>query len=179
MAPPADRVYALAREVLDTVVAGYEATAIDMGADWDPAWDLPARQLVSIGPPAWDCGLVAVWIERVYGHPGNVATEVLDPQSVSAEHVLRGAFVRIQIARCVPTLDDEASAPDPDDEEDAAKVLLVDCQLVQNVLRAAEKAGELVTCHSLAFSEWTSVGPDGAMAASTHGYRLGLTAAAL
>lgn len=179
MAPPADRVYLAAREVLDTVVAGY--VAAQAGTDWLADSVLPDRQLVSVGPPAWDVtdegcagGVVAVWVERVYPHAGNVVAEPADAQAGSAGHVLRGWFVRIQIARCVPTLDDQGNPPDAGDEEAAAEVLLRDCQLVQNVLRAAEKDGTLTRCNDLAFVEWVSVGPDGAMAGGTHGYRMNL-----
>ncbi len=170
MAPPPERPYFVAREVLDTVVAGY-VTAGET---------LPDRQFVSIGPPAWDCELVAVWVERTAGHAGDISTEVVEPLAQAAGHGLRAALLRVQIVRCVPTIDDEfgeALPPSPAEEEAAAAVLLKDLQLVQNILLTASKAGELATCNDVGFIEWVSVGPDGGMAASTHGLRVSLAKA--
>lgn len=174
MAPPRDRLYAMAREVLDVVVAGYLNAAIAAGADWPPAQDLPARQFVSIGPPAWDCALIAVWVETTNGSEGDVRVDAPDPHKAGVGHGLRTAALRIQIVRCVPVMEEVAwgaAPPDAADEEAAAEVLLTDAQLVTNILLAASKAGELGTCNDVVFTEWLSVGPEGGMAASTHALR--------
>jgi hypothetical protein len=163
MPPPPDRLYLVAREVLDVVVAGYIAESAP----------LPERRFISTGPPAWDCELLAVWVERTFSHSGDVRTETPEPTTAAVGQVLRGAQLRIQLVRCVPTVGpNRKPPPSAQQEDDASKLLLEDGQRIQNILVAANKAGELATCNDVAFVEWVSVGPDGGMAASTHGLRV-------
>lgn len=162
MPPPPSRIYDIARDVLDAVVAGYLADAVD----------LPARRFVSLGPPAWDCELVACWVERTFGHAGDVLAEDPDPIMAAVGHGLRAALLRIQIVRCYPTLSDAGDPPTPAVMEAATATLLEDAQRVSNILVAASKAGAIGGCNSVAMLDWVSVGPDGAMAASNHGVQV-------
>lgn len=171
MPPRLDRVYNAARELLDIVVAGYAQAAIEL-PDWPDALALPARQLVTIGPPAWDCALVAVWVERIASHDGNVLAEQPDPYLATPS--LRAWLARVQIVRCVPNLMESGDPHPPDVEEAATELCLMDAQLVDNIVRGVRSGEGFKACNDLAFVEWVSVGPQGDLAASTHAYRIDL-----
>lgn len=149
MPPPVDRVYTLARDVLDAIVAGY-ATA---GAD------IPDRRLVTPGLPTFDCEGVYVQVERVSRHEGNVVVETPQPMLAAAGHALSAALIAVTVVRCLPTPKPNGDPPDAADEEAAAELILTDAQRVLNVLVAAERAKELPGCNSLAVVEWVPVQP--------------------
>lgn len=151
MAPPADRVYTLARDVLGALIAGY-ATA---------AADLPARRLVTPGLPAWDCEGVYVQVERIYRHEGNVTVEVPQPLTAHPGHAMSAAVIAVTIVRCTPGPDQQGNPPAAAAEEAVAEQVMTDAQLSLNVLVAAQKAGDLPLCNGMAFVEWVSVGPEG------------------
>ncbi len=156
MPPSPDRIWLLAQAVRDAIHVGYAVEGVP----------LPDRQFVSPGLPAWDCELLAVQAERTFGHAGNLATEVLEPQLPAAGHALRGVTCAVWLIRCVPTIHDDGSnvtVPSVTEEEAAAAVILRDAQLLLNVLVAAQRAGDLPSCSGVAFEQWTNVGPQGGL----------------
>lgn len=156
MPPSNDRVWQIAKAVLAAVVDGYAAESVA----------LPARQFVSPGLPAWDCDILAVQATRTFGHAGNVAAEIIDPQTPSAGHAMRGVALDVHLIRCVPTTHDDGtniSVPSVIEEEAAAEVILTDAQLLLNVLVAAQRAGDLPGCSGLAFEQWRNLGPSGGL----------------
>lgn len=166
MAAPATRIYDLCDGLLAAVVTRHGSP-------------LPARQYVSAGAPAWDCELLATWCERTAGLAS------ADPNQEGAvahtgepTHAMRyGVFV-LTLMRCTPAVPDtvgtEAVLPSVDEERAAAAQLYEDAQRMLNAVRAAEKAGELTECHSLAFMEWRTIGPDGGLVAGELRLRIGL-----
>jgi hypothetical protein len=154
MAPSPDRIYLLARSVLDAIVAGYADAGIP----------LPAHQLVTPGLPAWDCEGVYVQVERTYGHDGDVATEVIQARTAHAAHTMRAIAVAVTVLRCVPDIEDLGNGnivlPDPVEEEAAAELILTDAQRLLNILVAAQRQGDIGGCNGLAFDQWQSVGPE-------------------
>src|SRR5688572_8547210 len=68
VAPEPSRLYDMAAAALTAVHTYHDGT-------------LPERQFVSAGPPAWDCELLAVHVERTEGYEGDVATVTAQPMS--------------------------------------------------------------------------------------------------
>lgn len=165
MAPEPERVYNLCQALLTAVVDHHGGT-------------LPSRQYVSAGAPAWDCELLAVWCERTEGYEGNPATVTQQQMSKGAGFAMRvGTFV-VTLVRCTPAVPDskggKVALTTVAQEEDAAAELYGDAQRVLNALVTAYRAGELTGCHSLAFTEWTPIGPEGGMVAGELRVRVGL-----
>lgn len=156
MAPSADRIWLLAQELRDVIRLGYAAAGVD----------LPERQFVSPGLPAWDCEILAIQLERTFGIAGNLAAEIVEPQLPQAAHAMRGATFAVWLVRCVPTIHDDGTnihVPSVTEEEAAAKIIYSDVQLLLNVIVAAQRAGNLPGCSGLAFEAWQGVGPQGGL----------------
>ncbi len=165
MAPEPTRLYVMAAAALAAVQTHHGGT-------------LPDRQFVSAGPPAWDCELLAVHVERTEGYEGDVATVTVQPMSSGAGFAMRAATLGVTLVRCTPAVPDskgsKVSLPSVADEEAAALTLYSDAQRVLNALVEAHKAGELGACRSLAFLDWTVLGPEGGMVAGLLRVRAGL-----
>ncbi len=140
--------------------------------------ELPARQFVSAGPPVWDCELLAVHVERTEGYDGNAATTTVQPLAAGAGFAMRVATLVVTLVRCTPAVPDskgsKVTMPSVDDEEAAATVLYTDAQRMLNALVVAHRAGELVACRSLAFQDWSVLGPTGGLVAGVLRVRAGL-----
>lgn len=167
MAPPVSRIYDVAAGLLAAVVAEHGGT-------------LPDRQFVSAGAPAWDCELLAVWVESTGGHDGNVVADVLQPQMAAAAHTMRyGTFV-VELVRCTPAVPDTEGPtlgmPTEAQEDEAAQLLYGDAQRVLNALVRAERDGALGGCHGLAFMGWQVLGPQGGLVAGQLRVRVNLSA---
>lgn len=148
---PADRVYLVARAVLDAVVDHYATEGVD----------LPERRYVSDGPMvAWDCEQLVVYVERTF--PG--LADVEQPRVVDGLEV-RSAVMQAEIVRCSPTIDDENAVnfPDPAEIEASAMLTLADAVLLPAAIRAAYKAGELGCCHDVVIGGWAGLGPMGSL----------------
>ena len=158
MATPPSRIYDVCADMLGAVLTRHGGA------------ELPASSFVSAGAPPWDCELVSVWCERTYSHTGNVAEEALEPHVRVPAHRMRGGIFVVTICRCTPAqLDSDGqtiTVPTDDEEDAAARVLYEDAQRSLNALLAAEAAGELGGCGSLAFDAWNPLGPDGGFVAS-------------
>ncbi len=159
MATDPERIYTACTALLDAVVNHHGG-------------DLPSRQLVSAGMPAWDCELVAVWCER------NPAQESTQRHQAAPGWAMRAGTFVATIVRCTPAVP-EAHGPTVklttvEQEQAAAQALYGDAQRMQEALVAAVKAGELSGCHSLVFLDWRTVGPQGGMVAGELRVRIGL-----
>lgn len=163
MAPSPDRWYVAADDVLAALVAGYVAQGVD----------LPDRQLVTPGLPAWDCDMLAVQVEREFSYSGSVAQEVIEPLTEAVAFAMRGAQLGITLLRCVPTSDEDGNPPTAASEQAAAELILTDSQRMLNVLVAAVRAGDIGGCNSVAFMEWVSQGPQGGLGGGLLRVRLG------
>lgn len=157
MAPPADRVYAVCDDLLDAVVARHGG-------------ELPVRQYVAAGPPAWDCALLATWCETTRGTLGPPELAATDSHSAGGPWAMRAGIFVVTLVRCMPPAElDHAgevlNLPTVAEESAAAEVLYTDAQRLLNALVAAYKAGELGSCHGLAFSDWRVLGPAGNLVA--------------
>lgn len=166
---PSTRVSATALAVKQAVVDYYEAGG----------YDLPSRRLVTPGLPAFDCcEMLAVQVERVFQHQGEVAQEVLQSIGAAAAATVRGASFAVWILRSVPVMKESGrmrvAPPSADDEEAAAMRILADQQLVWNALIEAQRAGTLATCDSMAMDAWTYVGPSGGIGGGVQRVRLSL-----
>lgn len=166
MAPAPSRIYDVCTELLAAVVTHHGGT-------------LPDRQYVAAGPAAWDTELVAVWCERTSSYDGNPSQDVQTIQRPGAGFAMRvGTFV-VSIARCTPAVvGDKGRKPTVEKEEAASSALYGDAQRVINALVAAAKADELPGCHSLAFLDWTPVGPEGGFVGGDLRVRVGLVVGA-
>jgi hypothetical protein len=136
--------------------------------------DLPARQYVSAGAPAWDCPLVAVWCETTTGYEANpnVATQLTNRRG--AGFAMRSGTFVLTIVRKTRAVAKGDSAPPVAREEEAAEALYTDQQRMVNALLAAVDADELPGCHSLALLDWRVLGPDGTSVAGELRVRVGL-----
>jgi hypothetical protein len=166
MAAPVDRIFAACQALLDGVVANHGA-------------DLPDRQYVAAGPPAWDCELLAAWCEGTAGtgaDPGNEAN------AAGAAWAMRvGTFV-LTLVRCMPPAElsetgDVLTLPTTDEETAAAQVLYEDAQRLLNAVVATYRAGDLPGCHGVSFLAWTVLGPAGNLVAGELRVAIKLTGA--
>lgn len=174
MAPPLSRLHDLKLDVLQAVIDYYAAH----DAELPVGGRLPAKQFVSAGPPAWDCEQLVVHTERTMGIEGNVAQEVVQPVLPHAGHAMRAAEVMVTLVRCHPTAQRAGSGkvllPSVEQEEAVAAVVDTDGIAVLNALVAAERAGLLPHCHSVAFLAWQVVTAEGGLVGSQLRVRLGL-----
>lgn len=168
MAPAPDRLFVLARSIIDALNAGYQNDGVA----------LPDHQLVTPGLPAWDCAGLYVHVERTFGHDGNIAAEAVQPLTAHPGHTLRAATIAITLLRCVPEASDDGGGgiilPSASAEEAAAALILTDAQRMLNILVAAQKAGDLTGCNSLAFESWQSAGPEGGLGGGLLRVRVGV-----
>lgn len=163
MAPSPERWYTVADDVLDALVAGYVAQGVD----------LPDRQLVTPGLPAWDCDMLAVQVEREFSYSGNLAQEVIEPLTQGVAFAMRGAQLGITLVRCVPVPDEEGNPPTAANEQASAELILTDSQRMLNVLVAAVRNGDIGGCNSVAFMEWVALGPEGGLGGGLLRVRIG------
>lgn len=160
MATPPDRLYGIARQVLD----------IAHGAITDP----PERHYVSDGPlVAWDCEQVVVTAETMTGHAGDVSVE---DQSPIGCLVMRAALLGVWVVRCAPTMDDDGDPPSAAAIDTNAAVMLQDPLMVANALVAAYRAGTLSHCHGISLQGWQGIGPEGGLTGGVLRLRIDLTA---
>lgn len=162
MAPPPSRIYDVCEDLLAAVV------------DHHGGADLPARQYVSAGPPAWDCELLATWCEQTAGGVTPTAAGVTDAMTSGAAWAMRVGTIVVTIARCAPTQGDSGEPPSVDQEEGAARTLYEDAQRVLNALITANREGTLGSCHGVAFLGWRVLGPEGGLVAGELRVAVGL-----
>lgn len=165
MAPEPERVYNVCDALLTAVIDHHGGT-------------LPDRQYVSAGAPAFDCELLATWCERTEGYEGNPGTVTQQQMSSGAGFAMRvGTFV-VTLVRCTPAVPKsqggKLALTTVAQEQSAAATLYGDAQRVLNALVTAYRAGELTGCHSMAFTEWTTIGPEGTFVAGELRVRVGL-----
>lgn len=165
MPPPVDRVYTLAREVLDAIITGY---AVD-GAD------LPDRRLVTPGQPSWDCAGCYVQAERGFRIEQNLAVEVAEPHLARAGHAMGAVTLAVTVLRCLPVVmssGTRATLPSTADEEAVAETVLSDPQRIVNLLVAYQREEGFGGCSGLMFEAWQNVGPQGGLVGTTSRLRL-------
>lgn len=157
MPPPKDRLSELAYAALSAIEAYYAADGTD----------LPARRLVAPGSAAalpFDCELLAVNVERTFGHEGNIAGETIQPILAHVGFALRGASLSITLIRCCPTVEGAGvysppRIPTAPAEQAAAFELLEDAMLLTSALTAR---GAMPTyCNGVALENWRPIGPTG------------------
>jgi hypothetical protein len=91
--------------------------------------------------------------------------------------MMRAGLFVVSITRCAAIPGDDMEFPTEAAEEVASTALYRDAVAVMNSLRTAEKAGELGACNGVAFSTWTSVGPEGGFVGSESRVLVGLAGA--
>lgn len=152
MAQP-DRLYGIARVVLDTVAAGLNAAGGSHVA--------PSRQYVADGNMvAWDCEQLVVAVDSTQNHAGNAAVESVDLAFAMAA---RSATLGVWLVRCCPTVEDDGEPPAAAEIEASAQTVLADPMIMLDCLWRAHTAGNLGTCKGLAFQRWQSLGPMGGL----------------
>lgn len=151
MAIPVDRSFNAAQALLDAVVAHYATVAVD----------LPERQYVTDGTPAWDCEQLTVQMERTFnGLPDQPTVAPLDCLLV------RTAIFVIELVRCIPVVEDElgnAVVPAADEISASARRILGDQALIVNAVVGAQRAGELAGCRGLTIVDWENAEPQGGL----------------
>lgn len=156
MAPPVTRIVDVCDDLLAAVLTHHGGT-------------LPGRQYVSAGPPAWDCELVAVYCESTGNVDGDPNIAAFESVTRLPSHTMRAGVFVLTIVRCTPAIPDAVGSTiintSVHEEEAASTALHEDAQRLPNAIIAAERAGELPGCNSLALGGWTSVGPDGGFVA--------------
>lgn len=152
MIPP-DRIYAIADACLDAVVAHYATLGTE----------LPARQYVANGTPAYDCEQLTVNVESTAPITGSPLNEIASDLIRDAGHAMRSGLYAVTILRCIPTLDDEGDPPPVTDEAASSALIYADAVNVLNALIAAEIAGEIPGHGSVVFRGWQSVEPQGGL----------------
>lgn len=154
---PDSRIFDIAQACLDAVVAHYLTEAVD----------LPDRQYVSNGLPAFDCEQITVHVENTFGITGTPLGENPTDQYRDAGHAMRAGVFAITIIRCVPMLDDDGNAPTVAREVTASQAIYADAVLVLNALIVAEGNGDLPGCGAIVFRSWTNENPQGGYGGGT------------
>lgn len=180
---PADRLYGMCARVLDVVCTWYDDRDLPLPGrvDPDPSIATPGRRFVCAGRPAWDCELVAVWVERVGPFGGDVARDAPDAIVAMPSSTARTATLWVTVARCAPTVDvnDVAGTvvwPTVDEEQESALALYQDQTRVLEAIRAGAQAGRLPDLNDWLVDEWRVIGPEGGIVAGEHRLRIDLTA---
>lgn len=162
--PRPERLYGVARQVLDLVAAALDAT---------PA-GAPDRRYVSDGPlVAWDCEQLVVAVEGTVSHDGDLMVETPGPVNCL---VMRAATLGVWIVRCAPTVEDDGTPPPADDIDANAAVMLADPTVMLDAIVTAYQAGELAGAFGLALLGWDGVGPEGGLVGGVLRVRVDLTA---
>lgn len=121
---------------------------------------VPARQLIADGAIARDCDQLAVSVTRTYaGSPSALAPGT----TASTGLVQRTAVLRVELARCVPTVSDSGKPPSPELVTASAETIHADHDLLTTAARefvkaVRERCGEAVVGDALPF------GPEGGLA---------------
>lgn len=122
----------------------------------------PARQLVSQGPPAWDCEQLVVWLQRV-------RPRLIGGQTKCA--VVLVAEYHIGILRCVPTMRNDGTPPAAADLTSSATGLYTDAAEIQQELLANWLDGTLLAsvshptpCQIVTVGDLTALAPAGGFA---------------
>lgn len=154
---PADRIKAIADAMLAAIVFHY----IEEGVD------LPARQYVANGLPAFDCEQVTVFCENTVGIQGSPLAEFPSEQFRDAGHAMRAGIFAVTIIRCVPMLDDDGDPPAVEAEDESAALIYGDAVRALNALIGAEERGDLPGCGSVVFQRWTNENAQGGLGGGT------------
>lgn len=171
MSPPITRLGELADAVLDCVVAGFVTEGVG----------LPDRRLVAPGTSAalpFDCELLAVNLDRTFGHEGNIAGETIQALFAHPGFALRGASLTVTLVRCSPTVEGGAvyagtvQVPSVAEEEAAAHEQLADAMVMTNALTARNALPTY--CNGVAIENWTAIGPAGGFGGGILRIRVGL-----
>jgi hypothetical protein len=146
-----DRAYTIAGLVVDAIADHYDGLGLP----------LPERRYVAPGLPAYDCPMLAVHVERIFPHDGNLGVESVPQLEGEAAFYMRGIALAVYLLRCVPPLNNDGTPPAADLEETAAADILRDPVHEWRAVLAALDAGDLPGCGGLAWQGWESVTPDG------------------
>lgn len=161
----ADRAYAVARNVLDQVVAKF-ALAPTLPK-------VPERKYVTIGIPALDCEQLVVSIDRIVGHQGNIGVEDNNPVRCLT---MRAVELSVWIVRCVSVVKDDGTPPEAAQLDAEAAEIAMDPIRVLDAILASYQAGDLGHLWGLAFLDWRAVAPQGGVAGGQQRLRIDLTA---
>lgn len=168
MAPSVGVLYDLAASVLAGIVTNWPATA-------EP---LPTRAFVMPGVPAWDsCEQLTVHVERTYSIDGDITAETLADTTRGSVFTTRAATLVATLIRCVhdaDTVGDTIVVPSVADYTADSQVILGDAQALWNAILAGYRDGDFGSCDSVAFEDWSGVGPEGGFAGGTLRFRIGL-----
>jgi hypothetical protein len=135
--------------------------------------DLPARQYVAAGVPAWDCELLAVYVVGLA--PGDLAGLTTGDISFQdgISYGLRNATIAITIVRCAPkphVAGSKVTPPTVAEEEAAADALHLDADTID----AAVLSSSLTGCQMIAPVSWNPIGPQGGFVGGEWRYRFSL-----
>lgn len=177
MAPAPDRLYRLAQQIVDAVVDGYDAAGVALPDDQRVRLAVPGRAYVADGLPAWDCAELAVAVDRVYGHTGDVSIENTATIPGGLDLWPRGALFAVWLVRCAPTMTESGAAPSPERQEGSAETVYRDAVLVWSSIVAAVKDDRIggIQRRGLAFQNWQGAGPSGGFVGGVTRFRVDLT----
>lgn len=138
---------------------------------------IPSRQVVSAGPPAWDCELVSVWCERTNPHSGDVMGNDPTPLVGSVGSTLRAASLVITICRCSPDViegDGYNGIVHPPEAEvtEAARLMHYDEPMMVEAIRQGASAGVLPNLNDWGLADWQIIGPMGGLVAAEMRFRV-------
>ncbi len=149
------KIYDLATDLLDCVVAGME----EVFDDYLPAIVLPDRQYVHAGEVAWDCPAVTVTVPD-----GTGVTHAMPGGSPSIAICAppRHVHLQVSITRCVPIPSDNGDPPTVEALDAAARLTLTDLWTLAYVLWDTYRDGCWGgSCASVMFGDVVVVGPQG------------------
>lgn len=126
--------------------------------------ELPQWQVVTIGPPAYDCGggLVAVYLDRAF--PGRPGLELVGIDPKQRCGYPRAVRLNVEIVRCVPVGTDSGQPPSPAELTASARVMMRDGMLLFDVIDRAQAENALAPQGNvLAAGVLTPLNPSGGL----------------
>lgn len=108
--------------------------------------ELPEHRYVSPGPAAWDCEQVTVELLNSVGITGDLKNPTVQSNPRSAGHAQRAVNLVVQVVRCIPTWQLDASAimgalaATAEADEKVARLVNSDAQMIESALiRSAQE----------------------------------------
>lgn len=110
---------------------------------------LPEHRYVSPGNAMWDCEQVTVEFVNTVGITGDITSPTVQANRRSAGHAQRGVNLVVQVVRCIPTWNMEASAilgalaATEEQDEAVARLVNSDPQMIESAILRAQDLGRL------------------------------------
>lgn len=164
-----DRSHDLAVALLAAVVAQYTTDGLTP----------PETQFVADGLIVFDCELLAVGINRMYGVSGQPGGPAAEGVTMEQRNSWRAAQFEIICLRCSPQINDSiyepSWAPKPSAVTASAKIVHRDAEIMTKAVIAGARSGTFGDGPQVALEGWSAIGEESGLVGGRLTVRIGLT----